>query len=115
MTQPHYSPYVDTGSLVFVSGQLPFDASRTISATDIVGQTRQVLRNLESVLREAGLDLAHVVKTTVWLAKAADFAAFNETYAAVFGELPPARSTVVCSLVLPEALIEVEAFAKRPG
>jgi enamine deaminase RidA (YjgF/YER057c/UK114 family) len=54
-----------------------------------------------------------VVKATVWLAKAADFAAFNESYAAAFGETRPARSTVVCPLVLPEALIEIEAIARR--
>lgn len=113
MTKPHLSQWTEAGSLVFVSGQLPFDSNRRISATDIGGQTRQAVRNLESVLREAGLGLAEVVKTTVWLAKAADFAAFNESYAAAFGETTPARSTVVCPLVLPEALIEIEAIARR--
>lgn len=114
MTRPHLSQWTDADSLVFVSGQLPFDADRRISATEISAQTRQTVRNLESVLREAGLGLADVIKTTVWLAKAADFAAFNESYAAAFGEARPARSTVVCSLVLPEALIEIEAIARRP-
>jgi len=113
MTRPHLSQWTAAGSLVFVSGQLPFDANRTISATDIGGQTCQAVKNLESVLREAGLRLADVIKTTVWLAKAADFAAFNESYAAAFGETTPARSTVVCPLVLPEALIEIEAIARR--
>ena len=114
MTKPHLSQWTETGSLVFVSGQLPFDANRTISTTEIGAQTRQAVKNLESVLREAGLGLADVVKTTVWLAKAADFVAFNESYAAAFGEARPARSTVVCPLVLPEALIEIEAVARQP-
>lgn len=114
MTTPHLSHWTEAGSLVFVSGQLPFDANRTICATEIGAQTRQTVKNLESVLREAGLGLADVIKTTVWLANAADFAAFNESYAAAFGETRPARSTVVCALVLPEALIEIEAVAKRP-
>jgi reactive intermediate/imine deaminase len=114
MTRPHLAQWREAASLVFVSGQLAFDASRTISATDIAGQTRQAVNNLEAVLREAGLGLADVIKVTVWLAKAADFGAFNESYAAAFGETTPARSTVVCSLVLPEALIEIEAIARRP-
>jgi len=114
MIRPHLAQWTEAGSLIFVSGQLPFDASRTISAPDISSQTRQVVKNLESVLREAGLGLRNVIKTTVWLANAADFTSFNESYAAAFGETRPARSTVVCALVLPEALLEIEAVAKRP-
>jgi 2-iminobutanoate/2-iminopropanoate deaminase len=113
MTTPHLSQWTEAASLVFVSGQLPFDENRRISATDIGGQTRQAVKNLESVLRDAGLELTDVVKTTVWLTRATDFAAFNESYAAGFGETRPARSTVVCPLVLPEALIEIEAIARR--
>lgn len=113
MTKPHLAQWTEAGSLIFVSGQLPFDANRTIASADIGDQTRQSVKNLESVLREAGLGLADVVKTTVWLAKATDFAAFNESYAAAFGETRPARSTVVCPLVLPEALVEIEAIARR--
>jgi len=115
MTKPHLVQWTEAGSLVFVSGQLPFDSNRAISSTDVGGQTRQCVKNLESVLQEAGLGLEDVVKTTVWLAKATDFAAFNESYAAAFGDTRPARSTVVCPLVLPEALIEIEAVARRPG
>lgn len=113
MIRPHLSQWTEAGSLVFVSGQLAFDARRTISTNDIGAQTRQAVRNIELVLGEAGLGLRDVVKTTVWLAKAADFAAFNESYAAAFGETAPARSTVVSSLVLPEALVEIEAVARR--
>ena len=115
MTRPHLSPWTEAGPLIFVSGQLPFNASGAISATDIGGQTQQALKNLESALRSAGVGLSDVIKTTVWLAKAADFATFNETYAAAFGEVKPARSTVVCALVLPEALVEIEAVARRPS
>lgn len=115
MTRPHLAQWTEAGSLVFVSGQLPFDSNRAIASIDVGGQTRQCVKNLESVLREAGLGLEDVVKTTVWLAKATDFAAFNESYAAAFGDRRPARSTVVCPLVLPEALIEIEAVARRPS
>jgi 2-iminobutanoate/2-iminopropanoate deaminase len=115
MIRPHLSPWTEAGSLIFVSGQLAFDSSGAISATDIAGQTRQVLKNLESVLRAAGVRLSDVIKTTVWLANAADFPAFNESYAAAFGEVKPARSTVIGSLVLPQALIEIEAIARRSG
>jgi len=113
VTKPHLSPWTEAGSLIFVSGQLAFDSSGAISATDIAGQTRQVLKNLDSVLHSAGVTLSQVIKTTVWLTKVADFPAFNEAYAAEFGEVKPSRSTVIGTLVLPQALIEIEAIAKR--
>lgn len=112
---PHLSPLVESGPFVFVSGQLPFDADRQISATDIAGQTRQVLANIADVLRAENLSLHDVVKTTVWLKQAADFSGFDAAYAHSFGEHRPARSTVVSDLVLPAALIEIEAIARRPA
>lgn len=115
MATPHLAPFTEAGSLVFLSGQLPFDATRSISSTDIGGQTEQVLSNIATVLGQAGLTLADVVKTTVWLRNAADFAAFNDSYAACFGAHRPARSTVVSELVVAEALIEIEAVAQRPA
>lgn len=113
MPSPHFSPWIDAASLVFVSGQLAFDATGRIVGSDVSGQTTQVLRNLESVIEKAGLKLANVIKTTVWLRNQSDFASFNESYANYFGEIRPARSTVVSALVHPDALVEIEAIARR--
>jgi 2-iminobutanoate/2-iminopropanoate deaminase len=105
---------VDSGSLVFLSGQLPFDADMKILASDIAGQTRQVIANIATVLHSMELTLADVVKTTVWITSAANFVEFDVAYAEGFGAHKPARSTVVSALVLPSALIEIEAIARRP-
>jgi 2-iminobutanoate/2-iminopropanoate deaminase len=113
MAAPHFSPWTRAGALVFVSGQLAFDADRKISATDIDGQTTQTMRNIARVLEGAGLTLADIIKTTVWLQNARDFVAFNESYARAFGSHAPARSTVVSQLLLPEALVEIEVVAQH--
>jgi 2-iminobutanoate/2-iminopropanoate deaminase len=110
---PHLKLWIDAGPIVYLSGQLAFDADRNISAPDIVGQTRQVLENIATVLREANLSPSDVVKTTVWLKNGADFSHFDAAYASFFGPHRPARSTVVANLVLEEALIEIEAIAYR--
>jgi 2-iminobutanoate/2-iminopropanoate deaminase len=115
MAAPHLARSTEAHGLVFVSGQLPFDAERRIVGETIAPQTTQALENLETVLREAGLDRAHVVKATIWLTAKADFTAFNDAYAAFFGDHRPARSTVVSELVAPGALIEIEAVAARPA
>jgi 2-iminobutanoate/2-iminopropanoate deaminase len=112
---PHLAMIVDSDPLLFLSGQLPFDADRQIGATDIAGQTRQVVANLAAVLAGAGLSLDAVVKTNVWIRHAADFAGFDAAYAEMFGAHRPARSTVVSDLVLPAALVEIEAIARRPA
>jgi 2-iminobutanoate/2-iminopropanoate deaminase len=111
MQAPHLSPWTEASPLIFVSGQLPFDASGQISAEDIGSQTTQALRNLEAVLTRASLSLRDVVKTTVWLRNATDFSQFDASYAKYFGEVKPARSTVVSALVHPKALVEIEATA----
>jgi 2-iminobutanoate/2-iminopropanoate deaminase len=114
MTPPHLAPFTEACGLVFLSGQLAFDIEGKISQATISGQTEQALANIGSVLKTAGLSLSDVVKTTVWLTQATDFPAFNETYAAVFGETRPARSTVISGLAHPLALVEIEIVARRP-
>ncbi|GAA0332718.1 RidA family protein [Sphingomonas oligophenolica] len=110
---PHLVPAVESDPFLFLSGQLPLDANRGISASDIDGQTRQVIANIVAVLRTRNLTLDDIVKSTVWLKNAADFAAFDAAYSACFGEHKPARSTVVSDLVLPSALIEIEVIARH--
>jgi 2-iminobutanoate/2-iminopropanoate deaminase len=112
MASPHLAPFVDTGSLVFLSGQIAFDARGVVSG-DVAAQTRRCLERLEGVLHDAGLSLSQVVKCTIWLRHEHDFAAFNEAYANYFGTHKPARSTVISGLALPDALVEIEAIASR--
>ncbi|OGF15362.1 MAG: reactive intermediate/imine deaminase [Candidatus Eisenbacteria bacterium RBG_16_71_46] len=98
--------------LVFTSGQIALDpASGQIVGGDAAAQTTQVLRNLGAVLGGAGLTLADVVKTTVFLADMADFQAMNEVYAKHFPDAPPARTTIAAAGLPRGARVEIEAVA----
>jgi len=109
-----YSQAIDAGGFVFCSGQVGIDPSTKTLPDGIEGQTEQALKNLAAVLKAAGSSLAEVVKTTLWLTDAADFAAVNAIYARHFGEPGPARSTpIVRALPLPGARISIEAIAVR--
>ena len=115
-----YSQAVRVGSDVFTSGQVGLDpVTGSLVAGGIREQTARVFENLAAVLEEAGLDLAHIVKTTVFLKSMADFAQMNEVYArylAPEGEdvVPPARSTVEVARLPKDALVEIELIAKWP-
>ena len=109
-----YSQAIDTGGLVFCSGQLGVDPTSKQLVDGIEAQTEQALRNLGAVLAAAGLTMADVVKTTLWLTDAADFAAVNTVYARHFHESAPARSApIVAGLPLRGARISIEAIAVR--
>jgi len=113
-----YSQAVRVGDLLFTSGQVALDpASGALVAGGIREQTKRVLDNLAAVLEEADLDMANVVKTTVFLKNMADFAAMNEIYAQYFapeGVVPPARSTVEVARLPKDALVEIEVIAAQP-
>jgi 2-iminobutanoate/2-iminopropanoate deaminase len=93
-----YSQAVRVGDMLFASGQIGFDpATGQMVAGGVAEQTTRVLENVKAVLAKAGLDMIHVVKTTVFLKSMSDFTAMNEIYAkylAPEGVVPPARSTV---------------------
>jgi 2-iminobutanoate/2-iminopropanoate deaminase len=109
-----YSQAVVAGDHVFCSGQIPLDpATGQLVEGDIRAQTERVLASLAAVLEAAGSDLAHVVKTTVFLADMDDFAPMNEVYTARFGEARPARSTVQAARLPRDARIEIECIALR--
>ena len=110
-----YSQAIDSGNgLVFVSGQLPIDpATGTFPEGGVQEQTRQSLTNAKAILEAAGLSLANVVKTTVFLADMDDFAAMNEIYAQFFSEPFPARSAVAVKTLPKGALVEIECIAAR--
>ena len=110
-----YSQAIDSGpGLIFVSGQLPIDpATGAFPEGGVQAQTRQSLTNAKAILEAAGLSLANVVKTTVFLADMADFAAMNEIYAQFFTEPFPARSAVAVKTLPKNALVEIECIAAK--
>jgi 2-iminobutanoate/2-iminopropanoate deaminase len=114
-----YSQAILIGDTVFTSGQVALDpATGNLVPGGIAEQTTRVLDNLKAVLAAAGLDLSHVVKTTVFLKDMADFAAMNAIYANYFapeGVVAPARSTVQVAALPKNALVEIECIAKSPS
>lgn len=101
---------VTYGGLVFVSGTVGFDEGDRLVSGGVAAETQQIFRNIESVLAQAGCGLADILKVNVVLADAADFDAFNATYAAIFNKNPPARVTMAASLTI-GARLEVDAIA----
>ena len=98
--------------MLFTAGQLGVDPTTgDFVAEDVQAQTRQALENLKAVLEAGGSDLAHVVKTTVFLDDMNDFAAMNEVYAKFFTDNPPARSAVEVAKVPKNGKVEIEAIA----
>ena len=109
-----YSQAIEANGMVFASGQIPIDPSTgTIVEGGIEQQTHQSLRNVKAVLEAAGTDLAHVVKTTVFLSSITDFANMNEVYAQYFSQPFPARSAVAVKDLPKGALVEIAAVAVR--
>ncbi len=109
-----YSAAVESGDLVFVSGQIPLDsAAGKLVEGDIAAQTKQSLENLKTILAAAGLGFAHVVKTTIFLTSMGDFAAVNEVYKTYVAEPYPARSTIAVAALPMGAKVEIEMIASR--
>lgn len=112
-----YSQAVRVGDMLFTSGQVALDpATGELVPGGIAEQTTRVLENLKAVLGKAGLDMVHVVKTTVFLKHMSDFAAMNAIYArylAPEGIVAPARSTVAVAGLPKDALVEIEVIARE--
>ena len=109
-----YSQAIQVGNLVYTSGQLPIDpATGNFPEGGIKEQTRQSLLNVKAILEEAGLTMAHVVKTTVFMADMNDFAYMNAVYAEFFSEPYPARSAVAVKALPKGAMLEIEVVAER--
>lgn len=109
-----YSQAIEVNGFVYASGQLPIDpATGAFPEGGVQEQTRQSLLNVKAILEEAGLTLANVVKTTVYLADMGDFAAMNEIYSQFFSQPFPARSAVAVRALPKGALVEVEVIAAR--
>jgi len=107
-----YSPAIRAGNLLFLSGQVGFDPSTgALVDGDISAQTDQVMRNIGALLKAAGTDFAHVVRTTVFLADMGEFAQMNEVYASYVVDPPPARSTVQVARLPRDARVEIDVIA----
>ncbi len=109
-----YSQAIEADGVVYSSGQVGLDPETGELVAGVEAQAHQVMHNLKAVLSAAGLDLAHVAKTTIYLADMADFATVNAIYAEYFAEPYPARSTVQAARLPKDALIEVDVVALRP-
>ena len=107
-----FSPAVQAGPFVFVSGQVAMGDKGEIVPGGIEAQTRQTLKNVENALALAGCTLKDVVKATVWLDDARDFWTFNRVYAEFFSENKPARSTTRATLMI-DAKVEIEVIAYK--
>lgn len=107
-----YSQALKAGDFLFCSGQIPLDReTMELVAGGIEQQTRQVLKNLEEVLKAGGCGFANLVKTTIFLTDMQDFTRVNALYGECFGDNPPARATVQVAGLPKGALVEIEAVA----
>lgn len=109
-----YSQAIQTGNLLFVSGQIALQ--RTTGAmitTSIEDETKQVLANIQAVLTAAGLDFSHVVKTSIFLKDMNNFPVVNQIYGTYFKDTPPARETVEVSRLPKDANVEISCIAAR--
>ncbi len=110
-----YSQAIDIGSLVFCSGQIPLDpvSGAVVGEGNVELQAKQVMKNVEAVLKQAGLQFSNVAKTTIFLKNMADFPKVNPIYAEYFQAPFPARSTVEVARLPKDVLVEVEVIAVR--
>jgi len=103
---------VSCGTLLFCSGQVALNPqTMAIAGNTAAEQCRQAMENLRAVLKAAGADFTHVVKTTIYLADMDDFTAVNEVYATYFEAAPPARATVEVARLPKNAKVEIDAIA----
>ena len=106
-----YSQAIAANGFLFISGQLGVTPSGEFAGADVKSQAQRSLQNLQAILSEARLGFENVVKTTIFLADIADFAAVNEIYAEFFNEPYPARSTVAVKTLPKGGLVEIELIA----
>ena len=109
-----YSQAIQAGNTIYVSGQLPINpATGAFAGDDIASQPRQSLTNLKTILNAAGAEMSDVVKTTVYLANIADFAAMNAVYGEFFAAPYPARAAFEVACLPKNALVEIECVAVK--
>lgn len=108
-----YSQAIEANGMVFISGQLPIDAATGVMPDGVEAQARQSLENVKHILEAAGLTMADIVKTTVFLQDMSLFSGMNTVYATYFEGAFPARSAVAVKALPKDALVEIECIAVR--
>jgi 2-iminobutanoate/2-iminopropanoate deaminase len=106
-----YSQAVRNGNTLFVSGNIAVNPQGQLDTSDIKTETMQVLKNISSVLKAAGMGEGDVVKATVYMTNLKDFAAMNEVYAGFFSKGPPARETIEVKALPKGAHVEISVVA----
>jgi 2-iminobutanoate/2-iminopropanoate deaminase len=108
-----YSQAVEAGDFVYISGQIAINPQSGEVATGIVDQTKQVMKNIEAILKEVNLTFKNVVKFTIYTTSLKDFPTINETYAEFLSAPYPARATVEVSKLPKDVLVEIDAVAYK--
>ncbi|WP_124639637.1 MULTISPECIES: RidA family protein [Amniculibacterium] len=109
-----YSQAVLANGILYISGQIPVDPSRSVLAEGIEASTHQVMKNLQAILTEAGMTFNNVVKATIFLKSMDDFAVMNDIYASYFeGGNFPARETVQVSCLPKNVDVEISMIAHQ--
>jgi len=107
-----YSQGIQSGNMLFISGQIPFvPETMELVSEDVQAQTKQALENLKGILEAAGLTLNHVVKTTVFIKDMNEFGLINEVYATYFSDHKPARACVEVARLPKDVKVEIDAIA----
>ena len=112
---PPFAPYslgIKAGNLIFTHGVMPLDASgKVVGVGNVALQTERVIKNLQTLIEEAGGNLGDIVMVQVFLTDFRNYDLMNQVYAKYFADEPPARYTVACGLCKPELLVEMAAIA----
>jgi 2-iminobutanoate/2-iminopropanoate deaminase len=109
-----YSQAIQIGPMLFCSGQISINPeTNEVFTGPVAQQAEMVMKNIDAVLKEAGYNFNHIVKTTIFLTNMADFATVNEVYAKYFQETPPARSTIAVAALPKGVNVEVEVIAHK--
>jgi 2-iminobutanoate/2-iminopropanoate deaminase len=109
-----YSQAIKAGNMLFISGQIAIQKpSSKIIIENIEAETEQVMKNLEAILKEAGMDFSNVVKTSIFLKDMGSFPKVNSVYGSRFPENPPARETVEVSRLPKDVNVEISCIAMK--
>ena len=109
-----YNQAVQFGDLLFISGQIALDpGTGNLVQGDIKAETTQVMKNLEAILHQAGMDFTCIIKTSIFLMDMGQFAQVNEVYGSYFGEMSPARETVQVSGLPKGVNVEISMVAGK--
>lgn len=108
-----YTPAIEAGGFVFLSGQIALDEAGTLHISNITTETRKVMENVGNLLKAAGLGYDDLVKVTIFLSDMSHYAAVNEVYGSYFGDLPPAREAVAVKGLPRGVNVEISGVAVK--